>query len=52
MGSPKIVAAEHLNGDLVLIAFSDETEAILTLEQLMALFPIRKKAKRRAVKGK
>jgi len=50
MEKPRIVAAEHLNGDLVLIAFSDETEAILTLEQLLALFPVRKMSKRRAVK--
>jgi len=45
MEKPRIVAAEHLNGDLVLIAFSDGTEAILTLEQLLALFPDRKRGR-------
>ena len=32
MEKPRIVAAEHLNGDLVLIDFSDETEAVLTIK--------------------
>jgi len=49
MAKPRIVAAEHLNGDLVLIDFSDGTEAVLTLEQLLALFPVRKKGERLAV---
>jgi hypothetical protein len=48
MGKPTIVAAEHLNRDLVLIDFSDGTEAILTLEQLLALFPDRKMGERLA----
>ena len=49
MEKPRIVAAEHLNGDLVLIDFSDGTEAVLTLEQLLAIFPVRKMGERLAV---
>ena len=49
MEKPRIVAAEHLNGELVLIDFSDGTEAVLTLDQLLALFPVRKMGERLAV---
>ena len=49
MEKPRIVAAEHLNGDLVLIDFSDGTEAILTLDQLLAIFPDRQRGERLAV---
>jgi hypothetical protein len=49
MEQPTIAAAEHLNGDLVLIDFSDGTEAILTVEHLLALFPVREMGERLAV---
>jgi len=49
MEKPTIAAAEHINGSLVLIDFSDGTEAILTIEHLLALFPVRKMGERLAV---
>jgi uncharacterized protein YlaN (UPF0358 family) len=49
MGKLRILAAEHLNRELVLIDFSDGTEVILTLEQLLSLLRDRKMGERPAV---
>jgi hypothetical protein len=37
----RIVAVDHINGDRIIVEFSDDTQATLTLAQLMELAPAR-----------
>jgi hypothetical protein len=37
----QIVSVDHLNGNRVVVEFSDDTEATFTLDQLLSLLPDR-----------
>jgi hypothetical protein len=38
----RIVAVDHINGDKIIVEFSDETRAAFTLSQLIGLTPERR----------
>jgi len=43
-----IVGIDQLNGDRVVVEFSDDTEATFTLDQLLSLLPDRARANERS----
>jgi hypothetical protein len=40
---PKIVSADRIDGDKILMALSDGTEVMLTVATLLKMFPVRPK---------
>jgi hypothetical protein len=47
----RIVSVDHMNGDRVVVEFSDDTEATFTLDQLLSLLPDRPQSDGRKVAG-
>ena len=45
----RIVSVDQLNGDRVVIALSDDTEATFTLDQLLTLLPDRSRPEERKI---